>query len=751
MPTRAHAPAVLALTLTAAVACAGPSPHLEGKALVVPGPGWSARVGVTDHGELRLTATADGAAPQLPPSTVELTPGAAGLLPSGGGWTAAGLRLEVDAAGALAVSRGGAPVARVRFEKGPGGGLVARLALPAAGAWHGLGQTSKALALPAAAFTLRHTPRFGDQTYLYIPFFFSSRGAAFYLNAASDDVITLDDGASATLSSATGRLDLYAWYAAEPAAAVSRFYRATGSQSLLPRWAFGYLQSRYGYRDEAELRRTVSTFARFGIPLSGVVLDLYWFKRMGDLDWDPVAFPDPAGLVEWVHDQGVKLITISEPFFTKESKHYAELDRRGLLARDAAGATATWGDWWAFGGQGGGVLDPEAPGATAFYGALYGRLARQGVDGFWTDLGEPESVPQKVRFGRYTEAQYHDFFNLAWSRLVRAGLLEAAPGKRPFILSRSGWTGIAGLGVSTWSGDVPSSWAGLQAQPALGLNASLSGLPFWGSDVGGFITEGGEPMPPDPELYLRWQQFGAFTPVYRAHGMGAREPWIYGPELMRKVVASIQRRVRLTPYVYSTAYQVWSQGLPMLRPLFFLEPGNAALHGDASAFLLGDALLVAPVLQPLAEARVKAVHLPPGGWVDGVTYQRLEGGRTLEVPVDLDTVPHWYREGAIVPLDLGKAGEGLLLVPGAAASRFTVFSDDGESEAYRSGAGEKLAVTLSAEGVSFSGAERARELWLQLPAWVPAPALERRGAALEGPLRTVKVALGKGTTRVDFR
>jgi len=239
--------------------------------------------------------------------------------------------------------------------------------------------------------------------------------------------------------------------------------------------------------------------------------------------------------------------------------------------------------------------------------------------------------------------------------------------------------------------------------------------------------------------------------VYRAHGMGAREPWIYGAEWMKRVVASIQRRQRLLPYVYSTAYQVWAQGLPMLRPLFFLEPGNAALHEDASAFLLGDFLLVAPVTEPLARASRKAVRLPPGGWVDAVTFQRLAGGRTLEVPVDLDTVPHYYREGAIVPLDLGRDGEGLLLVPGPQPSHFTVFSDDGETEAYRQGAGEKLLVTLSAEGVTLAGAETAREVLLQLPTWVAAPALEKRTVKVEGPLRTVKVALGKGTTQVPFR
>ena len=364
-------------------------------------------------------------------------------------------------------------------------------------------------------------------------------------------------------------------------------------------------------------------------------------------------------------------------------------------------------------------------------------------------------MPDAARFGgRFGETAFHNFFNLAWAKIVRAGVERGVPGKRPFLLSRSGWTGISGLGAATWSGDLPATWDGLEQQIPLGLNASLSGLPFWGSDAGGFVSEGGELMPPDPELYLRWQQFGALTPVHRAHGAGAREPWIYGPEWLRLNLSAIRRRAFLQPYVYSTAYQVWAEGMPMMRPLLFEDPIDLRLQLEDSAFLLGDSVLVAPVTKPLSRESEKTVHLPKGGWpgggwIDAFTGARYQGGQDLKVKLSLETFPLYYREGAIIPVDIN-GSEGLLLLPGPGATRFTVFNDDGETEAYRPGAGERLQVSLDARGVSFAGAARARDLLVLLPKDLPVPGFEQRTVKTEALWRTVKLQLSPGAGRFDF-
>ncbi len=218
---------------------------------------------------------------------------------------------------------------------------------------------------------------------------------------------------------------------------------------------------------------------------------------------------------------------------------------------------------------------------------------------------------------------------------------------------------------------------------------------------------------------------------------------------MARVKAVLDRRQQLLPYLYSTAYQVWSEGRPMLRPLFFLDPADPALRTDASAFLLGDAILVAPVTQPLEKEAAKRVRLPQGAWYDAFTLERHAGGREVEVPLTLDRFPLFYREGAIIPVDAGAGEEGLILLPGPTPTAFTVFTDDGETEAYRRGAGEKLQVELDAAGVSFSGATRARELVLLLPRSLKLDQAPALGGA--DPLfQRLRIALKPGRQRVAF-
>ena len=724
------------------------APGLQAGRLVLRTARAQAELSLTEKGLLRITAMADGAHAAPPPVTLEFPAGAALVaVPGSTEVEGGGYRLKPASAASVTVTPKGQPSFQLTLE-GDASRLSLRLVADGATAFHGFGQAVKALGVKDESLELYHEPHFGDQTYLHMPFFFSDTGLAVAFNAAGRDSVDVSKGREVQLSTTTGRLDLYAWSDADPAALVARWYELSSSQSLLPRWAYGYLQSRYGYRTDAEVRATVELFRRFKLPLSAIVLDLYWFKRMGDLAWDRDAFPDPEGLAAWLHTRGVKLVTISEPFFNQDSQAFPDLKAADALAKDDKGQVVLWKDWWDFSKDiGGGVVDPLAPRAAEVLGGRYTRLAAGGVDGFWIDLGEPERVPGEARFGPYDERAFHNAFNLAWAKLVRNAFLAAHPDRRPFILSRSGYIGIAGLGVSTWSGDVPASWKGLREQVPLGLSASLSGLPFWGSDVGGFITRGGEAMPPDPELYLRWQQFGAFTPVYRAHGTGAREPWIYGEDWLARVKAVLERRQLLQPYIYSTAYQVWSEGRPMLRPLFFLDPADPALRTDASAYLFGDAILMAPVTQPLEREAVKRVHLPRGAWYDAFTLTRHAGGTDVEVPLSLDRFPLFYREGGILPVDAGAGQEGLILLPGPGTSSFTVFSDDGETEAYRRGAGEKMVVTLDAKGVGFSGITREREVVLLLPKSLKVAGAE---AGADPLFQRLRVSLKPGSQRVSF-
>jgi oligosaccharide 4-alpha-D-glucosyltransferase len=745
----------LALLMLVAAPALGQSAALarsaKGDGLTLKVDGITAELSLAAGELLRITATIDGTTPRPVPDAMQVPIARipAAPAPVADGWRMGPYALRVDGT-TLAVARDGRSRFTIRFEKAGAAGIRAPIALANGEAFYGMGQSVKSLALGEQLLRLYNRPAFGDQTYLYVPYFFGSAGDAFLFQAAGNDAFVFRNAREVTPASEGGRLDLYYWYDADPASLTARFYTLTVSRTLLPRWAYGYIQSKYGYRTDAEVRTIVGGFGQFGIPLSAVVLDLYWFGRMGDLDWNRQAFPDPAGLDAWLEKYNVKLMTITEPFFTLDSKLYKDFAAAGLFATGSDGAPEVWNDWWTFGGTGGSIVNPVARGVDKLLGDRYAELARTGVDGFWTDLGEPEKVPATARFGPWSEVEFHQAYNKEWSRIVHDAWAKAMPEKRPFILSRSGYLGSTGYGVSIWSGDVPATWDGLKAQVPLGLQAGLSGFPFWGSDAGGFITSGGELLPPDPELYFRWLQFASLTPVFRAHGMGPREPWIYGEEWLSRTRSAIGLRAVLLPYVYSTAYQVWSEGLPMMRPLFFFDPADSRLTKEDTSFLFGNWLLVSPVTKPVAAASTKKIYLPRGAWYGLGTMERFEGGREIDFPVTLDTFPVFAREGAIIPA-YENNNEEYLLIPGPAPTSYTVFSDDGTSEAYRTGAGEKLRFTLDAKGFAVAGAAKKRDVFIILPkSLVSLTALAAAKVAEDARYWIVRVTVDAAERRYEF-
>lgn len=726
---------------------------LSGKAdgLVLEAAGISAEIGLASGDLLRITAILEGTAPRDLPEAMKFPVAKVAASPTRqqGSWRLGPYALRIEGS-KLVVALDGQDRFRIGFEKAGASGVRTPLTLEMGDALYGMGQCVKSLALGEQYLRLYNRPSFGDQTYLYVPYFFGSAGDAFLYQAAGNDAFVFRNAREATVATERGRIDLWYWHDADPRSLTTHLYTLTGSRTMLPRWAYGYLQSKYGYRTDAEVRTIVNGFKQFGIPLSAIVLDLYWFSRMGDLDWNRQSFPDPAGLDAWLEKAGVKLVSISEPFFTLDSKLYKDFAAAGLFAAAKDGTPMVWKDWWAFEGDGGSIINPLASGAEKLLEDRYVELAKSGVDGFWTDLGEPENVPSGTRFGPWTEIEFHQAFNKEWSRLVHDAWAKAFPGTRPFILSRSGYLGSTGYGVSIWSGDVPASWDGLKAQIPLGLQAGLSGFPFWGSDAGGFITSGGELLPPDPELYLRWLQFASFTPVFRAHGMGPREPWIYGEEWLRRTATAIGIRNALLPYIYSTAWQVWSEGLPMMRPLFFLDPADPRLINEDESYLFGEWLLVCPVTKPLSAAPTKRVYLPKGSWYDISTMTRYEGGREIDIPLSLDMLPLFIREGAIFPT-FQENRELYTLIPGPVPTRYTVFSDDGSSESYLTGGGEKLQFALDAKGFTVSGALKKRDIGIVLPKAVVTPKALLAAKVAETPLhRVVVVTVDAAERRYEF-
>jgi alpha-glucosidase (family GH31 glycosyl hydrolase) len=603
--------------------------------------------------------------------------------------------------------------------------------------FYGIGEASSQLVSSRKLYRIYQEAQYGNQALLYIPFFFSNAGDAFYYNANGRDTIKFRKKKESAVSytTKTSAIDYYYYFEPNLKELVSRFYTFSNSQSMLPKWAFGYIQSKYGYKSEKEVYEIVKKFKQYDIPISAIVLDLQWFKKMGDLDYDLTNWPQPEKMDQYLEKNGIKLLTISEPFYTKDSRNYKEFEKAGLFAKDKEGNTKTWKDWWCFGAEYGAIVNPIAQKALAILGSKYIAMLKRGIDAFWTDLGEPESVPAAAYFNDLTELEFHNFYNYQWSQLIYNAVKREFPDKRLFILSRSGFTGSAKYGVSIWSGDVSSSFDALAKQPTIGLNSGLVGFSYWGSDVGGFESH---KQIPEEELFIRWMQFGAFSPIFRPHGsMSSREPWIHGEKAMNIIKYFIKLRYKLMPYIYSTAYQTYRDGIPMMRPLFFQHPQDTHMQvtQTGSQYYFGDSLMVAPVVEAASLEPETSVYLPKGTWYDFYTYEKILPG-TKTFKANITRIPVYIKAGAIIPLD-ENGKPVILLVPGDQQSSFTWYDDDGVTDRFKKGDFEAIQINLDKKQVIFTGVKKPKDLILKI-------------LNTDGKLQEKAVTLKKGRNQIVF-
>lgn len=422
----------------------------------------------------------------------------------------------------------------------------------------------------------------------------------------------------------------------------------TGRQPLPPRWAFGNFASRFGYRSEAQARETVERFIAADIPLDAIVFDLYWFGKemrfesMGNLAFVKENFPAPEKMIADFAAKGVKTILITEPFMLKASKRWPEAVERGVLATDAAGKAQTFDSY--FGETG--LIDIVKPQARTWFWDIYKDLTNKGVAGWWGDLGEPEVHPEDIRHATGSADQVHNIYGHEWARLLYEGYRKDFPAQRPFILMRAGYSGSQRFGLIPWSGDVNRSWGGLQSQTEIALQMGMQGLAYMHSDLGGFAN----PIL-DDELYTRWLQYGVFQPIFRPHAQEEvpAEPVYRSAPAMALARAAIKLRYRLLPYIYTAAFDNSQSGLPLMRPLMYEEPDNAALRNEAGTYLWGDAFLVAPVVKQ--GQKTKQVYFPAtAAWFDFHSGRRHAGGSRATLALSLDRIPVFVRAGAFVPM-----------------------------------------------------------------------------------------------------
>ena len=482
--------------------------------------------------------------------------------------------------------------------------------------------------------------------------------------------------------------DIFLIATRDPKAILREYARLTGFAELPALWTFGYMQSHRTLAGPDEVAWVARTLREKQLPCDALIYlgteftPSGWNTRNGEFTWKKENFPDPKKTIEAMHAQGFKVVL----HVVIEGRRMSGTVRDACTPDKAVPSGRPPDDRW--------------PGdrAVPCYWPYHKPLYDLGVDGFWPDQGDGLDAPSR----------------LARIRMYWEGPQLWRPNERPFALHRNGYAGMQRYGAFLWSGDVYSTWETLKTHVPVAVNTGLSGIPFWGTDIGGFVPTAEY----TGELHVRWLQFGAFCPSFRAHGRNwhLRLPWGWntgelGPmelrgytggaanpdpsELRNPRVEPIVRkylelRYRLLPYTYSAARECCETGLPMMRALWIHFPDDPLAVARGDQFLWGGDILVSPVVEKGAASR--RLYLPRGVWFDFWTHERLEGGREIDRAVDLETMPLHVRAGAILPMApvrqyVEQPVDGpltLLVHPGADGSA-SIYEDDGRSFDYRRG------------------------------------------------------------------
>ena len=427
---------------------------------------------------------------------------------------------------------------------------------------------------------------------------------------------------------------------------IDQYTNLTGKQPMPPRWALGNFASRFGYHSQYEVEKTINKFKDLNVPVDAVILDLYWFGKtitgtMGNLEVFRDSFPDFEGMISRLKAKGVKTITITEPFVLTTSNRWKEAVKQQVLATDSLGKPYTY-DFY-FGNTG--LIDIYNPKGASWFWSIYKGLREKGIVGIWGDLGEPEVHPTALKHYNTSADEVHNIYGHDWAGLIYKGYKNDFSEERPFILMRAGYSGSQRYGMIPWSGDVNRTWGGLQSQTEIALQMGLQGLGYMHSDLGGFA---GDNL--DDELYTRWLQYGVFQPIFRPHAQEEvpSEPVYRSEEALKLSKKAIALRYALLPYNYHLVFENNTQGLPLMRPLFF-EDSRSEMNTVSSTYFWGNDFLISPVTNAGQEQQM--VDFPnTGNWYDFYNNKAYVGGKSQFVNTVKTSIPTFVRGGAIIPL-----------------------------------------------------------------------------------------------------
>ena len=482
----------------------------------------------------------------------------------------------------------------------------------------------------------------------------------------------------------------------------------TGVTPMLPKAAYGYIQCKQRYRSQEEALAVAKGYRDRGLPADVLVVDWFYYTKMGQMDFDPALWPDPAAMNRQLHDMGFETMISVWPRFTPGSRYYDFLRQKGWFINLADG-TPTNGLPYDRAGSDIDTTNPEA--ARWYWDTIRDNIIAKGFDAIWADETEPDLPPNGAYFHIGPGTRYFNVYPLFHTAALYEGFRRDVP-HRALILSRDAYLGAQRNGAIFWSSDIYPTWDTLKRQIPTGLDFAASGITYWSNDTGGWQYLPGEHHPAHPplldpsdaranvggyddypELYTRWFEYAAFLPIFRSHGSRLyNEVWSYGKAAQPILEKYLKLRYELMPYIYSLGYRTYETGAPFMRALFMDFPGDPSVADIADEYMFGPAFLVAPVTEQGATSRM--VYLPAGAdWYDFWTNERFHGGETVKVAAPIDRLPLFVRAGSILPL-----GEPVLsthqaqkvaklrVYPGADAN-FTLYDDDGRTYDYEKGAG----------------------------------------------------------------
>ena len=500
-----------------------------------------------------------------------------------------------------------------------------------------------------------------------VPFMISSRGYGFLWNNPAIGTATFGTNKTEWYAKSTQKLDYFITAGDTPADIERNYTAAVGRAPRMPEYGLGYWQCKLRYRTQDEILAVAREHKRRGLPMDAIVVDFFHWTRQGDFRFEPRDWPDPDAMVKELKELGIETVVSVWPTIDEKSENFWEMADKGYLvsADRGNGLHMTWMGNTVF-------YDATHPGAQKFvWEKCRENYYTKGIRTFWLDEAEPEYGPYDFDNYRYyagTALQCTNIYPLMYAKGFYDGL--KAEGEQDVLsLVRCAWAGSQKYGVLTWSGDIHSSFRAMREQLQAGLNMCVAGIPWWTSDIGGFL--GGDISDESfRELLVRWFQWGAFCPVFRMHGErspwyereqefidGVRqltsgqdnEVWSFGEDNYEILKKYLFIREKLRPYIRKAMDICSETGLPVMRPLFFDFSGDKTAWNTEDEYMFGSDILVAPVMEQ--GARERTVYLPEGTrWTDAYTNTVYDGGQTVTVPAPIDIIPVFIREGADISI-----------------------------------------------------------------------------------------------------